>query len=231
MQTVRGIGLWQSDDLPDWPNPACFVDESQDADVRTKVIEYLKAGEVTACSSYDWCRLCGAQLSLAAQEDGYYTWNTLLAHYVEMHAVRLPDDFIQHVLSNPTPIPYSLEAKYDQNRYDDTWWKSQKGWHDGSQVEIVPFRSYYDSVGVLWLTAVTHPVTAAQLKFVRRFSDFSFFSTLALREALRSGEPLLLQQEFHVTRVAEVAAEAAALGLTLTHIRYESREEWQQKAR
>ncbi|WP_309721070.1 hypothetical protein [Armatimonas sp.] len=231
MQTVRGIGLWQSDNLPDWPNPACFVDDSQDADVRAKVVEYLKAGEITACSSFDTCRLCGAQLSLAAQEDGYYTWNTLLAHYVGMHVVRLPDDFIQHVLSNPTPIPFPQDDEYDLSRYDDTWWKSQKGWHDGSQVEVVPFQSYYDSVGALWLMAVAQPVTAAQLKFIRRFADFTFFSTLALREALRSGEPLLLQHGFHITRVAEVTAEATALGLTLTHRRYSSREEWLQNTR
>lgn len=192
------------------------------------MVEYLEAGEFTACSSFNTCRLCGAQLSLAAQEDGYYAWNTLLAHYVEKHAVHLPDDFIQHVLSNPTPIPYPLEAVYDVNRYDVSWWKSQTGWHDGSQVEIVPFRSYYDSVGALSLTAVTQPVTAAQLKFVRRFADFSFFSTLSLREALRSGEPLLLQQHFHAAEVPELTEEAQALGLTLTHRRSTSREEYLQ---
>jgi hypothetical protein len=230
MQIMRAIGIWCSDHHPKLPNPACFVDESQDVAIRAQVVDYLKSGETTACSSFDTCRLCGAQLSLAAQEDGYYAWNTLLAHYIEKHAVRLPDDFIQHVLSNPTPIPFPPEVEYDPSRYDDTWWESQKGWHDGSHVEIVPFQSYYDSVGALWLMAVAQPVTVAQLKFVRRFSDFSFFSTLALRETLRFGEPLLLQQGFHAADVSELTVEAQALGLTLTHRRYASREEWLQYA-
>jgi hypothetical protein len=230
MQELRALGYWKSDDDPTWPNPVCFVDPSQDPTLKAKVVEYLKQGECwVACAGFSFCRLCGTANGSYNQTDGYYEWPSGLAHYLEVHHVRLPDAFVAHVCSEP--IARALPDDLAEIAYDDTWWKSQKGWHDGSQVEIVPFRSYYDSMSALWLTEVTQPVTVAQLKFVRRFADFSFFSTLALREALRSGEPLLLQQGFHDADVPELTGEALALGLTLTHQRYASREEWQQKVR
>ncbi|MBB6050633.1 hypothetical protein [Armatimonas rosea] len=230
MQELRALGYWKSDDNLTWPHPICFVDLSQDPTLQAKVVEYLKKGECwVACAGFSFCRLCGTPNGSYNQTDGYYEWPSGLAHYLEVHHVRLPDAFVNHVCSEP--IARTLPDDLAEIAYDVSWWKSQRGWHDGSQVELVPFRSYYDSVGALSLTAVTQPVTAAQLKFVRRFADFSFFSTLALRETLRSGEPLLLQHEFHAAEVPELTEEARALGLTLTHRRYTSREEYLQHIR
>lgn len=224
MHPLRAIGYWVSDSNPTWPNPACFVDESQDDELKARVAIYLNSGECWVVSmGYSSCRLCGCQNGSVNLTDGYYEWPSGLAHYLEVHDVRLPDEFVQHVLAGRPPLPL---PDYDEIRFDSAWWKSQTGWHDGSQVEAPLFRSYYESYGALWLTDIAPPVTAAQLRFVRRFADFSFVSTLALRDRLRSGEDLLLQHGFHASDVPTATAEAAALGLTLAHERYTSREEW-----
>lgn len=230
MQELRALGYWKSDTYPTWPSPICFVDPSQDPTLQARVVEYLKKGECwVACAGFSFCRLCGTPNGSYNQTDGYYEWPSGLAHYLERHDVRLPDAFVNHVFSGCPPR--SLPDDLTGIAYDDTWWKSQTGWHDGSHVELVPFLSYESTYSELWLTEATQPVTAAQLKFIRRFADFSFFSTVGLRDALQSEKPLLLYEGLPASSVPALTEEAQALGLTLTHRRYTSREEYHQHVR
>lgn len=61
--------------------------------------------------------------------DGVYVWPEGLAHYVEHHNVRLPHQFVQHVLENPLPEPpeetyiHPYMALADRKLWDDFWWR------------------------------------------------------------------------------------------------------------
>ncbi|WP_212823110.1 hypothetical protein [Catellatospora sp. TT07R-123] len=47
------------------------------------------------------CRLCGCGNGSAEQTDGEFIWPEGLAHYVEDHRVRLPDEFIERAERGP----------------------------------------------------------------------------------------------------------------------------------
>lgn len=87
----------------DWhlPDPYDFVDPSWDARERETVIAYLRAGnEHIAWRGLSACRFrCGEkEMGSACLSDGRYIWPEGFAHYLEMHAVRPPEEFIRHVL-------------------------------------------------------------------------------------------------------------------------------------
>lgn len=145
----------------------------------------------------------------AAQSDGYYYWPGELAHYVEAHAVRLPDEFVQHVKANCPPLPFSLE----DSPVDESWWHSQTGWHDGSSIALPATRL---SDGSLQLTHITRPLTRAQLAYLRRVLPLHGLSTAALLEKLRSESlPWELGRDFAYYQADSVQAEGAALGISL----------------
>jgi len=53
--------------------------------------------------------------------DGVWFWPEGLAHYVQCHDVRLPDEFVQHALS--APIPDGLQAPAPRKRkLDWNYW-------------------------------------------------------------------------------------------------------------
>jgi hypothetical protein len=61
------------------------------------VIQYLHGGTIArAYTGYSLCRLCGVLNGTLEFSDGVYLWPQGLGHYVEEHAVRLPDEFVQH---------------------------------------------------------------------------------------------------------------------------------------
>lgn len=95
--SVKAIGYWRDEDRPDLPDPAEFVDADWDDEEREVVGRYLSAGRPTTegcgCSP---CRICGTPNGFGDFTDGVYLWPEGLAHYVLDHAVRLPEEVIQH---------------------------------------------------------------------------------------------------------------------------------------
>lgn len=81
--------------------PSDSRDTAWSYDQRHLVIRYLKAGRVHKVWMGDsWCR-CGckhAQMGNKDLTDGVYLWPEGYAHYLEVHDVRPPDEFIHHVL-------------------------------------------------------------------------------------------------------------------------------------
>jgi hypothetical protein len=59
---------------------------------------------------YSHCRFqCGipdSQMGSAEYNDGIWAWPEGLAHYVEMHLIALPDEFLTHVRVNDYEIPH-----------------------------------------------------------------------------------------------------------------------------
>ena len=94
----RRLGTKPSERI-DLPRPENFVDESWDPAERALVASYLRAGrEWEQWRGDSWCRfLCGASMGYRDLTDGTYVWPEGFAHYIEEHAVRPPQEFIDHV--------------------------------------------------------------------------------------------------------------------------------------
>jgi hypothetical protein len=63
------------------------------------IADYLDGGKV-----FEWylgwsnCCICGCINGTTELSDGAYVWPEGLSHYVREHKVRLPNEFIQHVI-------------------------------------------------------------------------------------------------------------------------------------
>ena len=92
------LGYWRNAEHPELPDANALVDNTWDVEEREAVAGYLGNGLVAmSFMGYSECRICGNQNGDLEFTDGAYQWPSGLAHYVEVHAVRLPDEFVTHV--------------------------------------------------------------------------------------------------------------------------------------
>jgi hypothetical protein len=123
-----GIGYWHSIYETDFPDPGYFVDREWDKAERERIIQYLQSGQLMPYDAMgvSWCRFrCGINhLGAGEFTDGKYVWPEGLAHYVTTHDVKLPNDVIDHMVSNKTFIPIDNNPEVDW-----TWWKKQRGFN------------------------------------------------------------------------------------------------------
>lgn len=136
------VGFWKREDAKgDLPDPRAHVDRAWSWAERARVAAYLREGEVEA--SYlgqTSCRFrCGIPASaLGAKDlsDGRWVWPEGFAHYVELHAVRPPEDFLVEI--RPL-LPYTPGAlvrffhnvaqawvRIARGRVEG-WWEARKG--------------------------------------------------------------------------------------------------------
>ena len=120
------IGFWRSERPPlqlNLPDPLRLADDTWSLRERVRLAAYLRAGEsVQSWMGYSWCRFdCGIpmhQLGTRDLSDGRFLWPEGLHHYVEMHAVRLPKVFMDHVADKlPSLKPWWRLAH---------WWRKQR---------------------------------------------------------------------------------------------------------
>lgn len=117
MASLRRLGYWQDEMSPEWPDPSDFIDPTWQGDERESVSSYLSQATVLfAALGASQCRICGRPNGTLDLTDGVYLWPEGLAHYVDEHAVRLPNEFVTHVLRRLSEL---TEADVDDN-----WWKS-----------------------------------------------------------------------------------------------------------
>jgi hypothetical protein len=122
---LRLIGYWHGEQCPQWPNVLDFVDAQWDEDDRHATWQYVLQGTVVRVwMGWSYCRICGVQNGDADLTDGIYLWPEGLAHYVQEHDVRLPDEFVRHARSRLD----ALEA----TEVDTSWWQSQPAPGSGS---------------------------------------------------------------------------------------------------
>jgi hypothetical protein len=73
-----------------------------------------------------FCRFgCGVNGTIE-QTDGVFVWPEGLAHYVEVHSVRLPEEFVEHARARGFAIPAALskpDLEGDVEPYDLTFWE------------------------------------------------------------------------------------------------------------
>lgn len=99
------VGYWCSELVPsasDLPDPRELVDRHWPLRERVRVAIYLRRGRaVAAYLGYSHCRFdCGVpEMMMGTRDlgDDRYVWPEGLHHYVEVHAVRLPAEFLAHV--------------------------------------------------------------------------------------------------------------------------------------
>jgi hypothetical protein len=99
-----------------WDEGVAFRDAALDRD---DVADHLERGfAARAYMGLSPCRLCPQTNGALELTDGTFLWPEGLSHYVRHHAVRLPDTFLQHVIS----VRDALEAA----TADESWWQSLK---------------------------------------------------------------------------------------------------------
>jgi hypothetical protein len=215
--TLRLIGYWCSLEV-DWPDPARFVDPAWDPAVRIAVVSYLRlrGGRAPWNSvGYSWCRFrCEMRRRVGTGEytDGTYIWPEGLAHYVEQHGVRLPDEFVSHVLKDSS-VPLATPSKplrWGDVRIETDWWMAQRGW-----IEASAFRTpgLYGRVSKIQATCCLE-VSAEQLGVLQQFGGSRPIDMEDLDRLHRDGQPILLagncdsdQYELLVDRARELGLE------------------------
>jgi hypothetical protein len=98
----KAIGYWFTELAPsEYPRPQALVGRWTPAQ-RAAVVKHLHSGVVfERYRGFSYCRFgCGIEpreLGNCDLFDGTWVWPSGLAHYVEAHNVRLPDEFVEHV--------------------------------------------------------------------------------------------------------------------------------------
>ncbi|WP_327011281.1 hypothetical protein OHA72_30780 [Dactylosporangium sp. NBC_01737] len=103
---LRMIGYWDGPAAPDGLPDVCgSVTPGADPAVQRSVAAYLRSGTVLAVAAgMSRCRLCGTVNGSAELSDGtHFVWPEGLAHYVEAHDVRLPDEVAAVAARGPAP--------------------------------------------------------------------------------------------------------------------------------
>lgn len=203
------VGYWRSRQEPAWPDPAWFVDSSWDMVERRRVADHLRGGRETALGlGLSWCRFrCGASLASTLLSDGTWIWPASLTHYLECHDVRLPDEFVRHVLVQHRvfDVPAGVAA------IDDAWWKSQPGWFAGESY-MTP-----GEMGRLSAVAVRSVTRRQAMEFLRRFDTISALSDQEVLRRLELREPVVLSESCDYSLYAQNAEDAMQSGLVLIY--------------
>ena len=118
-RVLRAVGYWKSDrEGCPYPDPRLLVQPGWHADELDRIIAYLRAGrEFNAWDGYSYCQFgCrdkfedpvdpGVEdMGVSDRFDGVWIWPEGLAHYVERHSVRLPEEFVDHMRFRSWVVP------------------------------------------------------------------------------------------------------------------------------
>ena len=117
MRLVR-IGYWRNESAQGWPDVRRFIDSDWDSGERERVSNHLHRGFVArAYLGKSHCRVCGEANGALELSDGVFIWPEGLAHYVDVHHVRLPARFVEHV--------DQWSAEIENAEVDEEWWRNQ----------------------------------------------------------------------------------------------------------
>lgn len=115
MTSLRMLGYWRNAAHPEYPDPADLVDEGWDEDEKNAVSWFLCSGLIArAYMGYSPCRICGNNNGAVDYTDGVYMWPEGLHHYVDEHAVRLPQELVEHAVR--------WVLKHENFEQEDGWW-------------------------------------------------------------------------------------------------------------
>ena len=113
------IGYWKATFLDEYPAPQ-WVAGAMSAPDAERVARYLDAGlGVSQSFGLSWCRFGCGHLGSGERSDGIWQWPDGLSHYVRVHQVALPVEFVEHVRENRLH-PRSAEHKSVGD--DESFW-------------------------------------------------------------------------------------------------------------
>jgi hypothetical protein len=142
---LKAIGFWpkneewSTDSSSDLPDPRRLTCRSWRPHERPAILNYLRAGSVEgAYAGFSYCRfrLCltpRPRMGSRDLTDGEWVWPEGLAHYVERHAVWLPDEFLETMKSrswDPRRGDPSERGSTERRAYDFSFWV---GWAKNHQ--------------------------------------------------------------------------------------------------
>jgi len=134
-RVLRLIGYWDGAAVPEGLPDVCdFVFAGADIAVQQSVAAYLRSGTVhIAAAGFSVCRLCGVANGSTEQTDGeHFVWPEGLAHYLEEHGVRLPEEVVAVAVRGKAPavdIEWFTRALLDTGELtiDPDWWCRMSG--------------------------------------------------------------------------------------------------------
>lgn len=103
------LGYWHAEPADGYSHPQPLVDHAWEAARRDLIVQYLRRGVRSGyCLGFSYCRFgCRPRTNGCAEFcDDIWCWPEGLAHYVEVHDIRLPDEFVAHAAERGfEPVP------------------------------------------------------------------------------------------------------------------------------
>jgi hypothetical protein len=118
--SLLAVGFWSPHEF--CPDPRDLAPAQYPRELRSVVTAYLREGAVLReYLGYSYCRFgCGiadSELGCSDLSDGTWVWPSGLAHYIEVHDVSLPPEFLSQIaMSVREPIAKAVPQSV--NRYD-----------------------------------------------------------------------------------------------------------------
>jgi hypothetical protein len=112
-------------------HPRSLVDPTWARQNRGRVVKYLAGARTVAhAAGHSYCRFGCGLTGCAELSDGVWLWPEGLAHYVKLHDVRLPDEFLEHIRNrgySPSPAKgVPLDFGCQSSEFWRAWCAAQK---------------------------------------------------------------------------------------------------------
>jgi hypothetical protein len=124
-RVLKLVGYWfrpDDDSLPQFPDPKLLVDPKWQTADRGRIASYLRSSPVFAqYLGFSICRFCGERNGTGESTDGEWVWPEGLAHYVEAHSVRLPEEMVSAMRANGWQAPAEV-GDLNPNMVDLSFW-------------------------------------------------------------------------------------------------------------
>lgn len=107
-------GFWKEEEDTKGLDPRAFVDPNWDVRARQAMVERLQASIChTQYRGWSECRMCGIKNGSTDDTlDGTVVWPSGLSHYIEVHDVRPPQWFVNHVMSHDHDARIAVAARH-----------------------------------------------------------------------------------------------------------------------
>ena len=104
---LKLIGYWAQSEEPSlYPHPKRLARPDWRTGDRGRITAYLRAGAcLVGYFGISLCRICGTSNGSFELTDGEWAWPEGLAHYVEAHAVCLPDEVVATMDAHGWQVP------------------------------------------------------------------------------------------------------------------------------
>lgn len=111
---LKKVGFWNNrqNEYPQYPMPK---KDAANYDIE-RMFKYLSDGILAVgYRGTSHCRICRDNIGSREYVDGSYLWPEGLPHYVKEHQIELPDEFVNHVVSNQYDIRKAIKSIEDES--------------------------------------------------------------------------------------------------------------------